>query len=46
MIDTALKGNQNMNRIWGGGLYQRDYLYEVAEKRGLLVFYITIKIIY
>ena len=46
MIDTALQGNQNMIRIWGGGLYQRDYLYEVADKRGLLVFYITIKIIY
>ena len=46
MIDTALQGNQNMIRIWGGGLYQRDYLYEVADKHGLLVFYITIKIIY
>ena len=46
MIDTALKGNQNMIRIWGGGLYQRDYLYEVADKHGLLVFYITIRIIY
>lgn len=37
LMDTAIQGNQNMIRIWGGGLYQRDYLYEVADKRGLLI---------
>lgn len=37
MIDTALQGNQNMIRVWGGGIYQRDYLYEAADKRGLLI---------
>ena len=26
-----------MIRIWGGGLYQRDYLYTVADRMGLLV---------
>ena len=37
MLQNAVKGNQNMIRIWGGGLYQRDYLYDVADRMGLLV---------
>ena len=37
MLTNAVKGNQNMIRIWGGGIYQRDYLYEVADRMGLLV---------
>lgn len=37
LMDTAVKGNQNMIRVWGGGLYQRDYFYQVADRLGLLV---------
>ena len=37
LMDTAVKGNQNMIHVWGGGLYQRDYFYQVADRLGLLV---------
>ena len=37
LMETAVKGNQNIIRVWGGGLYQRDYFYQVADRLGLMV---------
>lgn len=31
------EGNQNMIRVWGGGLYEQDWLYDECDKRGILV---------
>lgn len=31
------EGNQNMVRVWGGGIYEYDWLYEECDKRGILV---------
>jgi beta-mannosidase len=36
-VDTCLEGNQNMIRIWGGGVYEHDALYEECDRRGVLV---------
>lgn len=37
MIDTCLKGNQNMLRVWGGGIYEHDEFYAECDRRGVLV---------
>lgn len=36
-IQTAVKSNLNMIRVWGGGIYENDYFYELCDKNGILV---------
>ncbi|WP_418275796.1 glycoside hydrolase family 2 protein [Isoptericola jiangsuensis] len=36
-LDDALEANLNLLRIWGGGVYESDDLYDLADERGLLV---------
>ncbi|KAJ3159903.1 hypothetical protein HK101_000976 [Irineochytrium annulatum] len=36
-ILLALKGNQNMLRIWGGGIYEDEAFYDLCDKHGILV---------
>ncbi len=36
-IDSALKANFNMLRIWGGAYYGSDYFYEQCDEKGLLL---------
>ena len=33
----AKKANCNMIRIWGGGVYERDILYELCDELGLMI---------
>uniref|UniRef100_A0A7S3LUS4 beta-mannosidase n=1 Tax=Palpitomonas bilix TaxID=652834 RepID=A0A7S3LUS4_9EUKA len=37
MLESAKKAGQNMLRIWGGGIYQREDVYKYADENGLML---------
>ncbi len=36
-IETAVKSNLNMLRVWGGGIYEDDYFYDLCDRNGILI---------
>ncbi|KAH4002834.1 hypothetical protein HBI56_051860 [Parastagonospora nodorum] len=36
-VQLAAEGNQNMLRVWGGGIYEADALYEAADELGIMI---------
>ncbi|MDO5570614.1 MAG: glycoside hydrolase family 2 protein [Bacteroidales bacterium] len=37
MFDDIKAANLNMIRIWGGGIYEEEYFYELADEYGILI---------
>ncbi|PWN48821.1 glycoside hydrolase [Violaceomyces palustris] len=37
VIESALAAGHNLIRIWGGGSYQSDLFYDIADEAGLLI---------
>ncbi len=37
LIAEVLDANMNMIRVWGGGVYEEDYFYELCSQKGILV---------
>ncbi|KAI2604540.1 glycoside hydrolase family 2 protein [Hypoxylon fragiforme] len=37
LFDAVVAGNQNMLRIWASGVYAPDYLYDIADELGILL---------
>lgn len=37
LFDSVVEGNQNMLRVWASGAYSPDYLYDLADERGILL---------
>lgn len=37
ILQALYTANGNLIRVWGGGLYQQDYLYELADQLGILI---------
>ena len=37
LFDNIVDGNMNMIRVWGGGFYENEKFYELADEKGILV---------
>ncbi|XP_050296172.1 beta-mannosidase-like [Anthonomus grandis grandis] len=37
LLQSAKDVNMNMLRVWGGGVYESDYFYEVADQLGIMI---------
>lgn len=37
VVQDAANANMNMIRIWGGGIYEDDYFYELCDQHGIMV---------
>ncbi|KAJ6539298.1 glycoside hydrolase family 2 protein [Mycena capillaripes] len=36
-LELLVNGNQNMIRVWGGGVYEADVFYDICDELGILV---------
>ncbi len=39
LLTSAKLANMNMLRIWGGGIYERDSFYEIADRLGIMLWH-------
>ncbi len=39
LLTSARLVGMNMLRIWGGGIYERDYFYEIADRLGIMLWH-------
>ncbi|GAF04114.1 beta-mannosidase [Saccharicrinis fermentans] len=37
IIADAVNANMNMLRVWGGGIYENDYFYDLCDQNGIMV---------
>ncbi|XP_065912906.1 beta-mannosidase-like [Dysidea avara] len=37
LLQSAVASHQNMLRVWGGGIYQRDEFYDLCDQLGVMV---------
>lgn len=37
VVDDAVQAHMNMLRVWGGGIYEDDYFYDLCDRNGIMV---------
>ncbi|XP_054926478.1 beta-mannosidase-like [Dermacentor andersoni] len=37
LLQSAKDANMNMIRVWGGGIYESDYFYDLADELGIMI---------
>ncbi|KAF2765513.1 glycoside hydrolase [Teratosphaeria nubilosa] len=37
LFNSVIDGNQNMLRVWASGAYSPDYMYDIADEKGILL---------
>ena len=37
LLESAKKANMNMMRVWGGGVYESDLFYQLADELGIMI---------
>jgi len=37
LLEAAIQANHNMIRVWGGGIYPADYLFDICDELGIMV---------
>ena len=38
LIESVIESNQNILRVWGGGIYEKDIFYELCDKYGIIIY--------
>ncbi len=39
VVGSAVKTHMNMLRVWGGGVYEDDYFYDLCDRNGILIWH-------
>ena len=37
LLESLIHGNMNTIRVWGGGMYEKDFFYDYCDRKGILV---------
>lgn len=39
LLNSAKEANMNMLRVWGGGIYEDNFFYELADELGIMIWH-------